>query len=317
MTPTSASVRDSVAGGPQPPEPTIVFFGGKGGVGKTTMACAYALKSAEAGARTMLISTDPAHSLGDAFGLELGDVPVEVAALLMARQPDVDLAVRRRIGQVADDAAAVVPVEVMPAVARHLEVAASSPGMAESALADQLIESMAQVGTSWDRLVVDSPPTGHLLRLLALPGLLTPWVSGLARQRQKAVRAERFAAAVAGDDQSVGGVDDPLLIALHARRRRLETAAAQLIAPTTQVRLVLIPRRMVLAETQRAVAELTGSGIRLGPAVLNQVGDDADPDVVRDAHSCFAAVGADVITIPVAPTEPTGFDALRALSTHL
>lgn len=298
-------------------EPTIVFFGGKGGVGKTTMACSYALRCADAGLRTLLISTDPAHSLGDALGVELGDDPVEVAPLLTARQPDVDLAVRRRIAQVTDDAAAAVPTEVMPAIARHLEVAASSPGMAESALADQLIEAMAQVGGPLDRLVVDSPPTGHLLRLLALPGLLTPWVSGLARQRQKAVRAERFAAAVAGEDASAGGVDDPLLIALHARRRRLEAAAAQLTAATTQVRLVLIPRRMVLAETQRAVSELSASGIRLGSAVLNQVPADADEDVVREARACFAAVGADLLTIPLSHAEPTGLPALRTIAQYL
>lgn len=298
-------------------EPTIVFFGGKGGVGKTTMACAYALRSADAGLRTLLLSTDPAHSLGDAFGLDLGDDLIEVSPLLMARQPDVDLAVQRRIDQVTDDAASVVPIEVMPAVARHLEVAASSPGMAESALADQLIEAMSEVGTRWDRLVVDSPPTGHLLRLLALPGLLSPWVSGLARQRQKAVRAERFAEAVAGGDDDAGGVDDPLLLALHGRRRRLEAAAAQLTAPTTQVRLVLIPRRMVLAETQRAVAELAGAGIGLGPAVLNQVPDDADADVVRAARATFVAANTDILTIPLMPSEPAGIPALRTLGTHL
>lgn len=310
--------RVDAKGSTDSPEATVVFFGGKGGVGKTTMACATALRLADAGLRTLLLSTDPAHSLGDALGVELGDDLVEVAPLLHARQPDAERAVARRIRQVTDDAAGAVPTEIMPAVARHLELAASSPGMAESALADQLIEAMAEVGDQWDRLVVDAPPTGHLLRLLALPTLLAPWVSGLARQRQKAVRAERFAEAVAGGGGAeAGGVDDPLLITLHQRRRRLEAAADQLRAPSTQVRLVLLPRRMVLAETERAVADLSGSGLHLGPGVLNQTPPEVDPELHERAQALFEKAGTTMVTLPVLAQEPIGPAALRQLATRL
>lgn len=297
--------------------PRIVFFGGKGGVGKTTLAAAYAVGLAQAGARTLLLSTDPAHSLGDVFGAPLGDEPCEVRAGLWVRQPDAAAAVRRRIAQVTDDAYAAVPREIMPAVSRHLQHAAASPGMLESALADQLIEAMTQVPGRWDTLVVDSPPTGHLLRMIALPELLTPWVSGLAQQRRRSVRADRFATGVAGAGTGEQDQDDPLLALLHARRLRLETAARRLRSPEVQVRLVLVPRRMVLAETERAVQELRAGGIPLGPAVLNQVGAEASEEVVEAARSLFRGVGTPVVTVPVLDREPTGLPALGKLARML
>ncbi|MDA2812563.1 ArsA family ATPase [Nocardiopsis sp. RSe5-2] len=299
-------------GAPGRREPPIVFFGGKGGVGKTTMAAAYALKCADAGLRTLVVSTDPAHSLGDAFETRLGDKPVKVADALWAREPDADAAVERRIGEVTDDAYRALPRDIMPAVSRHLQHAASSPGMAESALADLLMDTMEEVPRAWDRLVVDSAPTGHLLRLLALPELLTPWVRGLARQRERVLDADRLAAGIVGGPAEAP--EDPLLEKLHARRHKLERAAERLRGDAW-VRLVMIPRRMVLAETERAAEQLAKAGFRLGPAVINQVPEDADPEPLEAARRRFARTGA--VELPLAQSEPTGLPALRALAARV
>ncbi|WP_017588225.1 ArsA family ATPase [Nocardiopsis ganjiahuensis] len=295
------------------PAPPIVFFGGKGGVGKTTMAAAHALRLADGGLRTLLVSTDPAHSLGDALDLPLGDRPVQVSGNLWAREPDADAALKRRVRQISDDAGAALPREILPAVTRHLDHAAAGPGMAESALADLLMDAMEEVPGKWDRLVVDSAPTGHLLRLLDLPELLTPWVQGLVRQRERAVDADRFAVGVVGGGPD-GAPDDPLLEKLHARRRKLERAAARL-REDAEVRLVLLPRRMVLAETDRAAAQLVGSGFRLGAVIVNQVPADADPEVLKAVRERFAPHGT--VELPLTETEPIGPVALRALAARL
>ncbi|MBR8743319.1 ArsA family ATPase [Nocardiopsis sp. MG754419] len=294
-----------------PEAPAIVFFGGKGGVGKTTMAAAHALRCADQGLRTLLVSTDPAHSLGDALAVPLGDEPVRVVDNLWAREPDADAALRRRVRRIGDDAARALPREILPAVSRHLEHAAAGPGMAESALADLLMATMEEVPERWDRLVVDSAPTGHLLRLLHLPELLTPWVQGLARQRERAVDADRFAVGVVGGTQE--NTDDPLLEKLHARRRRLERAATRL-REDAEVRLVLVPRRMVLAETDRAAKELADTGFRLGTVVVNQVPAEVDPEILRAVHTRFAEQGT--VESPLTGREPLGADALRALVLH-
>ena len=305
-----ARAGDAVRG---PGDAPIVFFGGKGGVGKTTMAAAHALRLADEGRRTLLVSTDPAHSLGDALALPLGDRPVQVGENLWAREPDADAALRRRVRQIGDDASAALPREILPAVTRHLDHAAAGPGMAESALADLLMDAMEEVPGKWDRLVVDSAPTGHLLRLLDLPELLTPWVQGLVRQRERAVDADRFAVGVVGG-ASDGAPDDPLLEKLHARRRKLERAATRL-REDAEVRLVLLPRRMVLAETDRAAAQLVDSGFRLGTVIVNQVPVDVDPEVLKAVRERFAPHGT--VELSLAETEPIGAEALRALAAQL
>ncbi|MFV2195421.1 ArsA family ATPase [Nocardiopsis sp. LOL_012] len=288
----------------------IVFVGGKGGVGKTTLAAARALALADAGRRVLVLSTDPAHSLGDALEAPLSDGPAAVAPNLWAAEPDAEAAVRRRVARVAEDARRAVPREVLPAVHRHLDRAAAAPGMAESALADLLIDRMDEVGRLWDHLVVDSAPTGHLLRLLDLPALLTPWVVGLARQRERARRAEAFADAV-GTGAPEG---DPLLERLHERRRRLERATARL-REDASVTLVTLPRRVVLAETARAVERLTGAGFRLGPVVVNQIPRAPGPDGAASLSATlerFAHLG--LVRIPLQDAEPTGVGPLRRLA---
>lgn len=287
----------------------ITFFGGKGGVGKTSVAAAYALRLAGMGHRTLLVSTDPAHSLGDALEVPLGDTAREVVQQLWVREPDAEAAVRRRVAEVTEDAYQAVPREIMPAVRRHLSHAAESPGMVESALADQLVDAMAAVPGTWERLVVDSAPTGHLLRMLHLPEVLTPWVRGLSQQRERAMRADRFAGDVLGSAQKQE--EDPLLGKLHQRRHRLEGAARRL-REDCLVRLVLLPRRMVLAETERAARELLDSGIRLGPAVLNQIPATPDPELLAAARRGFATQG--MREIALLDREPTGVAALRELS---
>lgn len=287
----------------------ITFFGGKGGVGKTTMAASAALALADAGLRTLVVSTDPAHSLGDALETRIGDTPRRVAGNLWAAEPDAEAAVRRRVRQVTDDAYAALPREIMPAVQRHLDHAAAGPGMAESALNDLLVDAMDQVPGHWDRLVVDSAPTGHLLRMLNMPALLTPWVEGLARQRERAVGADRLAAGMVG---GAGEPEpDPLLEKLNARRLRLERAAERMRADA-EVRLVLLPRRMVLAETERAADQLAEAGFRLGAVVLNQVPEQPDPGVVEAVRRRFGQYG--ISCSPLAAHEPTGPERLRRLA---
>ncbi|MBE2997662.1 ArsA family ATPase [Nocardiopsis sp. HNM0947] len=295
----------------------ITFVGGKGGVGKTTLAAARGLTLAGQGRRTLVVSTDPAHSLGDALERDLGDEPVEVAPNLWAAEPDADAAVRRRIAQVADDAQDAVPHEIMPAVHRHLKQAGSSPGMAESALADLLVDRMEEVGRRWDALVVDSAPTGHLLRLLNLPTLLTPWVLGLTRQRERAARAEAFADVVS--DRGPDMAEDPLLKRLNERRHRLEHAAV-LLRRDSQVMLVTLARRMVLAETARAVEQLSEAGFVLAPVVVNQIPEPgaAGPDTeeaLRATRERFAGLGT--VELGLRTNEPTGPEALREIGEAL
>nr|WP_092530878.1 ArsA family ATPase [Amycolatopsis arida] len=245
----------------------IRFFGGKGGVGKTTLAAGYALHRARRGERTLVVSTDPAHSLGDVFGVPLGERPLAVVPGLWAAEVSGEAQAARRVAEIVADAERTLPREVLPAVRRHLARAVESPGTVESALLDAVTDLVEQVGRDWDRLVVDSAPTGHMLRLLSLPALLTPWIEGLARQRESVRGVDRLAAGLVGraDEEP-----DPLLERLRARRERMAGLVERLRADA-EVHLVLVPERLPLAETVRAAEQLTGGGLRLGTVVVNRV----------------------------------------------
>ena len=160
---------------------------------------------------------------------------------------------------------------------------------------------------------MDSAPTGHLLRMLNLPSLLTPWVQGLVRQREAAVRADRFADAVVGSS-TTAATEDPLLQRLHARRYRLEQAAQRLGSEDSAVRLVLVPRHMVIAETYRATEELRDAQVSMGPAVINQVPEGGDVELLDAAR---AVAGQDAIEVPMLAAEPRGVQALRDVAALL
>ncbi|PRX47224.1 arsenite efflux ATP-binding protein ArsA [Prauserella shujinwangii] len=300
----------------------IRFFGGKGGVGKTTLAAAYALGRAGAGERTLVVSTDPAHSLGDVLATPLSGQPREVAPLLWAAEISGEEQARRRVAEITEDARHAVPREVLPAVERHLARAADSPGTVESALLDRLTGLVEEVGARWDRLVVDSAPTGHMVRLLSLPALLTPWIEGLARQRERARGADRLLAGMLGGERER---PDPLLDRLHARRDRLEWLRARL-RDDALVHLVLVPEQLPLAETLRAAEALEGGGLRLGRTVVNRVVPDDETGVLARRREHQERVlaelagrfsGTGLVRVPLLPDALTGAGELGELARRL
>jgi arsenite/tail-anchored protein-transporting ATPase len=195
----------------------VLLLGGKGGVGKTTLAAAVALELAAHGERVLLASTDPAHSTSDLLETAVGATPTGVAPRLDAVELDAEAAAGRLVDALKDEVADRVSREVLPAVHRHLDLARSSPGTVESALLDALVDLLELVPDTYDRLVVDTAPTGHTLRLLALPELLGAWVGGLVQVREQAAGMERMLRNMVGGD---GPPDDPLLARLRRKRER-------------------------------------------------------------------------------------------------
>ena len=296
----------------------VLLFTGKGGVGKTTTAAATAALAAARGRKTLVLSTDPAHSLADALGVPLGGEPVEVDTGLYALQVDTQAAFERSWRDVQSHLRQALARAGVDAVqAEELTVL---PG-AEEVLA--LLELRAQVDSGrWDLVVVDCAPTGETLRLLALPEALQGYVEKVFPAHRRALRAVR---PLLGRDVTALPPDG-VLAGLERLARDLADVRALLTAPTTTVRVVLTPEAVVVAEARRTLTSLALHGYRVDGLVANRVFPDGDDPFLRSWREAqavqLAAVRADAGGVPVrvAPYrdgEPVGLPALVALGADL
>jgi arsenite-transporting ATPase len=253
----------------------VLLFTGKGGVGKTTTAAATAVHAARAGTKTLVMSTDAAHSLGDALGVKLdpprrGEQPVlEVEPGLYALQVSASSSsARTSWREVRAYLLGVLgSLGIDSVVAEELT---SLPG-ADEVVA--LLELRTQVESGpWDLVVVDCAPTAETLRLLALPEALAWHLERLMPAQRGLLRGLRPAAAAAT------GLPLPGAAVLEALRRwhaHLRGVQAILTADTTSVRLVLTPERIVLAEARRTLTSLGLHGFAVDQVVVNRVFPDA------------------------------------------
>jgi arsenite/tail-anchored protein-transporting ATPase len=251
----------------------VLFFGGKGGVGKTTLAAAAALHSARLGHRTLLVSTDPAHSAGDVLDTELGPEPRPIAPHLVALEIDPHAEAERHIDEVKQRIGEVASPRVLAEVEREIDVARVSPGATEAALFDRLAQLALLAGTEFDRVVFDTAPTGHTIRLLSLPEVMGVWIDGLVRRRRKTNALARMWRNVAGAAASAQApLPDPVLQALESRRDRFRAARERLTDPDwTAFHFILTADRLPILETRRAVEALGGYGIPVGTLVVNRI----------------------------------------------
>jgi arsenite/tail-anchored protein-transporting ATPase len=299
----------------------IILFTGKGGVGKTTTASATALRLADRGVKTLLLSTDVAHSLADALSVELTDEPREVAPSLWAVQIDTQgrfEAAWRDVQAFLVDMLARGGVD--PITADELTVL---PGVDE-VLALLAVRELAVTG-NWDVLVVDCAPTAETLRLLALPEALTWYLERVFPAQRRLARGMRPIAALLGRGEAIP--PDTLFDALLRLNDELASVRRLLGDPAvTSVRLVLTPESVVVAEARRTFTALALYGYSVDLVVANRVfpaGDDqwrqgwarAQQKQLAGIAESFA--GLAVRELPYRPAEPVGAEALRAVADDL
>src|SRR6201746_695559 len=247
----------------------VLLFTGKGGVGKTTAAAATAAVTAARGLKTLVISTDPAHSLADALGQPLGSEPTEVEPGLSGQQVDAQQRFERTWREVQSYLlAALEQVGVDPIEAEELTVL---PG-AEEVLALLAVREQIDSGR-YDVVVVDCAPTAETLRLLSLPDALSWYMRRIWPVERRVVRSLR---PVLNRVSTVPMPTDVVFDAverLHAELGAVRDVLAD--AERTSVRLVLTPEAVVVAEARRTLTTLSLYGYRVDGVVANRVFPDA------------------------------------------
>jgi len=304
----------------------IVLFTGKGGVGKSTVAAGTAALAAARGLRTLVISTDAAHSLADAYGAAAagsghgGAEPTEVAPGLFLQQVDAQLRFEQSWADIQRYLLSVLDAAGMdPVAAEEMTVI---PG-AEEVLALLELRQHARSG-QWDVIVVDCAPTAETLRLLALPEALGWYIERLLPIQRRLVKALRPVLNRAAGVPMPGDAVFDAITRLHAE---LDDVHELLSGPDASVRLVLTPEKVVLAEARRAFTSLCLFGYRVDGVVANRIfpADDADPwraawvaaqtGVLAEVAQSFS--GLPVFTSEYQSSEPVGVDALAALARSL
>jgi arsenite-transporting ATPase len=243
----------------------ILLFTGKGGVGKTTVAAATAARAAEHGMRTIVCSTDPAHSLADAFDAALGDRPTRIGDNLFGQQ----LNARVRFEEAWHDVRSYL-VDVLDwagADAVEAEELAVVPGLDEVfALAD--LKEFATSG-DYDLVVVDCAPTAETIRLLSLPDVLGWYMERLFDTQRRLTRLTR---PILQRVASVPIAGDGVFGAVRRFYDRLDGVRELLTdGDVTSARLVVNPERLVVAEARRTYTYLSLFGYHVDAVIANRI----------------------------------------------
>jgi len=257
----------------------IIMFGGKGGVGKTSCAASSAIWAAEHGRNTLIISTDPAHSLGDSLGVELSPgipTPIEDIENLTALEinPKVNMAEFRGLteinplkemgmGDISDGMQLFGDLEDLTSM--------NPPGIDE-ALAFAKILEFIETEHDFDLVIFDTAPTGHTLRFLGLPETLSGWIGKLIKMRMRI--GNIFGALKRMFTREEKGSDNSLEV-LERLNQSILNAREDLTNPIkNSFIIVMIPEEMAILETGRLLNELIKYDIPVSNIIVNQLYQD-------------------------------------------
>ncbi|WP_456422519.1 ArsA family ATPase [Thermococcus sp.] len=311
----------------------VLFVIGKGGVGKTTTSASIALGLAEKGYKTLVVSLDPAHNLGDVLMVKLDDRPKKITENLYASELDMEKLIKAYLKHLEKNLKNMYRYLTVINLEKYFEVLSYSPGIEEYATLEAIREILAR-GDEWDVIVFDTPPTGLTLRVLALPRISLIWADKLIEIRRKILQRRRAIAKIKGEEEyEIEGekfklpkeeTEDPVMRELLQYKEEVKFVEKVITnGDKTSVIAVMNPEMLPLYETERAYKSLRKFGIPLRLIVLNKVIQlsvdvpelkvkmEAQERVLKEIERAFK--GIDVVKLPMFPEEPRGVDWLRKI----
>jgi arsenite-transporting ATPase len=314
----------------------IIMFGGKGGVGKTTCASSAAIWAAEHGRNTLIISTDPAHSLGDSLGVDLP--PGEATKILgvnnltaLEIDPKTDISEYKGLTNMNPLEGSDMPdfMGGIPLMEDIQDMASMSPPGIDEAFALMKVLEFIETEHDYDLVIFDTAPTGHTLRFLSLPETLSGWIGKLLKMRLKlgnlmGLMKSLFTSAEKNKDNS--------LEVLERLKESILKARDDLTNPMiNSFVVVMIPEEMAISETGRLLNELYKYNIPVSNVVVNNLYLDEDDlcdfcisrrkmqhrNLVKIKEVFEKGFGKNLIEIPLFREEIREYDKLKEFSEHL
>ena len=322
----------------------ILFFGGKGGVGKTTVSAATAMAMSERGKKVLLVSTDPAHNLGHLFERKLGPNSTRIAPHLDAIELDPQQTIERHLQEVGSALRRLMPVQLASEVDKHMALSRDAPGMEEAALLERIAELVEEASRDYDLLVFDTAPSGHTARLMALPEMMSAWTEGLLKRRDKSDRLNKVLNQL-GNDQTHGdsvfghhsadpeapitsGSREEKIRHILNRRRHRFSLLRQAISDDSRTAFVIVlaAERLPVLETIELHERLKKTGVNIGALVVNKRLPEDGSDFIRERRSQeqqhLTTLTKALPNIPrqdllLASHDVVGLGALREFAYHL
>lgn len=299
-----------------------VFVIGKGGVGKTTCAAAMAVSSSKR-LRTLVVSLDPAHNLGDVLGTQLSGSAREMADGLSAIEVDMEAAIKDYLEESARKLKDMYGYLKVINIEGYLDTIRLSPGIEEYATLEAIEAILSANEGQRDLIVFDTPPTGLTLRVLALPKVSLIWGERLVRLRREILRKRSAIQKIQGErkfmldgkEYSLTTTEekDGVIQELLGYMKRVQKVNALQTDPKSSIVIpVMNPDRLSLFETRRAFDTLDKLGMPVGAVVVNKFsGKKEESNLIARAE---AELNRPTRKIPLLQREPVGVDALEEIS---
>ncbi|MGC8765463.1 MAG: ArsA family ATPase [Brevinematia bacterium] len=246
----------------------VYFFTGKGGTGKTTISAATGAGISGRGFKTLLVSLDPAHNLGDVLKIKIGDRVVKVEKNFFATEINIEKTIKKYLSSLREKMKTLFKYLSVLNLEKYFDIIKISPGMEEYSILEIIKDFIRE--KKYEIILFDMPPTGITLRIFGMPELSILWAERLIELRKNIISRKQMIENVEGFNFSNEN-EDPVMQELLNYKREMEELKSFFSSENCSVNIVTTPEKIALFETERIFSLLTKLKIKIDTIYINKI----------------------------------------------